>query len=120
MTCKREKSSWGQFGGHNSSHTVHKMNLILHSIERIPKLQFSMARKFMLQPLRRHDVKINEKTCTVKFNRAASVTIQSKGFNMAWFLNNTETPDIYGTTNHGTFAASRFFFYLFRTATSST
>jgi hypothetical protein len=32
-------------------YTVNKIDLILHSIERIPKKQFSMARKFMLQPL---------------------------------------------------------------------
>jgi hypothetical protein len=38
-------------------HTVRKMGLILHSMERMPKMQFSMARKFMLQPLRRYDVK---------------------------------------------------------------
>jgi hypothetical protein len=37
------------------------MDLVLHSIERIPKMQLSMARKFMLQELRRYDVKINEK-----------------------------------------------------------
>jgi hypothetical protein len=39
---------------------VHKMGLILRSLERIPKMQFSMARKFMLQPLGRYDVKLTE------------------------------------------------------------
>jgi hypothetical protein len=37
--------------------TVRKRGLILHSMERMPKMQFSMARKFMLQPLRRCDGK---------------------------------------------------------------
>jgi hypothetical protein len=37
--------------------TVRKMGLILRSIERMLKMQFSMARKFTLQPLRRYDVK---------------------------------------------------------------
>jgi hypothetical protein len=38
-------------------YTVRKMGLILRSIERMLKMQFSMARKFTLQPLRRYDVK---------------------------------------------------------------
>ncbi len=33
------------------------MGLILRSIERMLKMQFSMGRKFTLQPLRRYDVK---------------------------------------------------------------
>jgi hypothetical protein len=37
--------------------TVHKMNLILHSMERRSKMQFSMAHKFTLQLLRRYKVK---------------------------------------------------------------
>ncbi len=37
--------------------TVRKMSLILCSIERMLKMQFSMASKFTLQPLRRYDVK---------------------------------------------------------------
>ncbi len=37
--------------------TVCKMNLILRSIERRPQMQFSMARKFKLQQLRRYSVK---------------------------------------------------------------
>ncbi len=36
-------------------YTVRKMGLILRSIERMLKMQFSMARNFMLQPLRRYD-----------------------------------------------------------------
>jgi hypothetical protein len=43
-------------------HTVRKMGLILRSVERMLKMQFSMARKFTLQPLRRYDVKPPEKT----------------------------------------------------------
>ncbi len=39
------------------SYTVRKMGLILRSIERMLKMQFSMARSFTLQPLRRYDVK---------------------------------------------------------------
>jgi hypothetical protein len=42
--------------------TVRKMGLILRSIERMLKMQFSMARNFTLQPLRRYDVKPPEKT----------------------------------------------------------
>jgi hypothetical protein len=38
-------------------HTVRKMDLILRSIERRPQMQFSMARRFMLQLLRRYNVK---------------------------------------------------------------
>jgi hypothetical protein len=37
--------------------TVRKMDLILRSIERRPQMQFSMARRFMLQLLRRYSVK---------------------------------------------------------------
>jgi hypothetical protein len=43
-------------------HTVRKMGLILRSIERMLKMQFSIARKFTLQLLRRYDVKPPEKT----------------------------------------------------------
>ncbi len=43
-------------------HTVRKMGLILRSIEWVLKMQFSMARKFTLQPLRRYDVKPPKKT----------------------------------------------------------
>jgi hypothetical protein len=42
--------------------TVRKMGLILRSIERMLKMQFSIARNFTLQPLRRYDVKTPEKT----------------------------------------------------------
>jgi hypothetical protein len=42
--------------------TVRKMGLILRSIERMLKMQFSMARNFTRQPLRRYDVKPPEKT----------------------------------------------------------
>ncbi len=38
-------------------YTVRKMGLILRSLERRPQMQFSMAHKCMLQPLRRYDVK---------------------------------------------------------------
>jgi hypothetical protein len=44
------------------TYTVRKMGLILRSIERMLKMQFSMARKFTLQPLRRYNVKPPEKT----------------------------------------------------------
>ncbi len=43
-------------------YTVCKMGLILRSIEWMLKMQFSMARTFTLQPLRRYDVKPPEKT----------------------------------------------------------
>jgi hypothetical protein len=43
-------------------YTVRKTGLIFRSIERMLKMQFSMARKFTLQPLRRYDVKPLEKT----------------------------------------------------------
>jgi hypothetical protein len=39
---------------------------------------------------------------------------------MAWFLNNTDTPDIYDITGHGRFSMHPDFLKLFRTATSST
>ncbi len=42
--------------------TVHKTDLILRSKDRKPNIQFSMANKFKLQPLRRYDVKHTEKT----------------------------------------------------------
>jgi hypothetical protein len=40
--------------------TVHKMDAILRSMERIIKMQFSMASTFMLQPVRRNSVKHSE------------------------------------------------------------
>ena len=43
-------------------YTVRKMGLILRSLERRSQMQFSMAHKWMLQPLRRYDVKPPEKT----------------------------------------------------------
>ncbi len=43
-------------------YTVRKMDLILRSLERMLKMQFSMARNFTLHPLRRYDVKPPEKT----------------------------------------------------------
>jgi hypothetical protein len=60
--CHKEKG----FGLENRKrHTVLKMGLILHSIERMLKMQFSLARKFTLQPLRSYDVKPPEKTAQV-------------------------------------------------------
>jgi hypothetical protein len=41
------------------------MGLILRSIEQMLEMQFSVARKFMVQPLRRYDVKPPEKTAQV-------------------------------------------------------
>ncbi len=38
-----------------------KCGLILRSIERIPKVQFSMGHKFTLHPFHRYDVKLNVK-----------------------------------------------------------
>jgi hypothetical protein len=43
-------------------HTVCKMGLMLRSKERMLKMQFSIGRKFTLQPLHRYDVKPPEKT----------------------------------------------------------
>ncbi len=37
--------------------TVRKMDLILRPIERRPQMQFSMARRFKLQLLRRYSIK---------------------------------------------------------------
>jgi hypothetical protein len=60
------KKKVGMLGGRRSRGlyrlTVRKMDLILRSIERMLKMQFSMARKFTLQPLRRYDVKPPGKT----------------------------------------------------------
>jgi hypothetical protein len=39
-----------------SSYTVRKMDVILRSMESISKIQFSMAVKFMFQPLNRYNV----------------------------------------------------------------
>jgi hypothetical protein len=44
------------------NYTVRKVGLILHSIEWMLKMQFSMARKFTLHPLRRYEVKPPEIT----------------------------------------------------------
>ncbi len=44
----------------HSVHTVRKMDLILRSIQRRPKMQFSMARMFKLQLLRRYSVKFSK------------------------------------------------------------
>ncbi len=41
-------------------HTVRKMDLILRSIKRRPQMQFSMARRFKLQLLRRYSVKFSK------------------------------------------------------------
>ncbi len=41
----------------SNTRTVRKKDLILHSIERRPQMQFSMARKFPLWRLRRYSVK---------------------------------------------------------------
>ncbi len=40
-----------------SPYTVRKMDLILRSMERIPKIQFSMPCKFIFQPLHRYNIK---------------------------------------------------------------
>jgi hypothetical protein len=42
------------------THTVRKIDLILRPLERRPQMQFSMARKFKLQLLRRYSVKISK------------------------------------------------------------
>ncbi len=47
--------------GVRRGYTVRKKNLILRSIERRPQMQFSMARKFPLQRLRRYSVKHSKK-----------------------------------------------------------
>ncbi len=48
--------------------TVRKMGLILRSIERMLKMQFIVARKFMVQLLRWYDVKPPKKTkCNIMF-----------------------------------------------------
>jgi hypothetical protein len=51
----------GRVGTLLFSYSVRKMSLILRSIERMLKMQFSMARKFTLQPLRRYSVKLPKK-----------------------------------------------------------
>jgi hypothetical protein len=43
--------------GGRLNRTVRKMDLILRPIERRPQMQFSMARRFKLQLLRRYSVK---------------------------------------------------------------
>jgi hypothetical protein len=49
--------SSGFTGCSRKQYTVRKTDLILRSIERRPQMQFSMARRFMLQLLRRYSVK---------------------------------------------------------------
>ncbi len=44
----------------NDQCTVRKMDLILRPIERRPQMQFSMARRFKLQLLRRYSVKFSK------------------------------------------------------------
>ncbi len=41
-------------------HTFRKMDLILHPIEQRPQMQFSMARTFKLQLLRRYSLKFSK------------------------------------------------------------
>jgi uncharacterized Fe-S cluster-containing radical SAM superfamily protein len=43
---------------HHLTHTVRKIDLILGSIELMPEMKFSMARKFTLLLLSRNDVKL--------------------------------------------------------------
>jgi hypothetical protein len=64
FTWDKESRWWNSSGagGGVVRYTVRKMGLILHSIEGMLKMQFSMARKFTLQPLRRYDIKPPEKT----------------------------------------------------------
>ncbi len=50
--CKKQENENFTLG-----HTVRKMDPILRSIERRPQMQFSMARRFKLQLLRRYSVK---------------------------------------------------------------
>ena len=52
------------------SYTVRKMDLILRPIERRPQMQFSMARRFKLQLLRRY---------SVKFSKMRNITLGSPG-----------------------------------------
>jgi hypothetical protein len=59
MTFKNEEKNWlfsmftvGEIS-RNVPYTVRKMDLILRPIERRPQMQFSMARRFKLQLLRR-------------------------------------------------------------------
>ncbi len=59
-TCQRLALStgvWHSYSYWPVYYTVRKMNLILRPIERRPQMQFSMARRFKLQLLRRYSVK---------------------------------------------------------------
>jgi hypothetical protein len=51
---------WQLSAAENNGCTVRKMNLILHSIERMLQTQLSMARRFKLQVLRRYNVKFSK------------------------------------------------------------
>jgi hypothetical protein len=57
-------------------YTVRKMDLILRPIERRPQMQFSMARRFKLQLLRRYSVKfskmLNFTLVTLRLNKVKS------------------------------------------------
>jgi hypothetical protein len=48
------------WAGKSPTYTVRKMDLILRPIERRPQMQFSMARRFKLQLLRRYSVKFSK------------------------------------------------------------
>jgi hypothetical protein len=68
-----------------TAYTVHKMGLILHFIERITKMQFSMARKFMNWPLHGYIVKLTEKLH--KHNFTFDVPCQEKTVLPMWGAN---------------------------------
>jgi hypothetical protein len=65
----RQMALWPSF-----SYAVRKMGLILRSIERMLKMQFSMARKFTLQPLRRYGS--IERMLKMQFSMARKFTLQ--------------------------------------------
>ncbi len=58
--------------------TVRKMDLILSPIERRPQMQFSMARRFKLQLLRRYSIKFS-KMCNFTFETLRLDKLKSTG-----------------------------------------
>ncbi len=68
-----------------------KMDLILRSIERRLRMQFSMARKFLLRPLRRYDIKPNERKNRINLLRLTRHALSK--------LNNTGGEDYAASEN---------------------
>ncbi len=86
-----------QSQGVNTERTVHKMGLILRSIERMLKMQFSMSHNFTLQPLRRYDVKPPEKNRTSVILRLTRSAWRKQSAHAGLELFSSGLPDWYSS-----------------------